>query len=116
MSIHAEKIRDGSIQRHVRTAIVPTGMMDPAIIVDILIFLPLVASDVKQLAEKQFPKNMRKKDMTKARPSFGHFKSLVTAKYGTEGRACARRMGQSGHVMKLIKLNPNIEISSIMFE
>ena len=116
LSIQAEKIRDGTIQKHTRTDIKQKGKMDPKTIVDVLIFLPLVASDVKQLADNQLPKSKRKKDMTKARPFFGHFKSLVIVKYGTEGRACARRRGTSGHVMKLIKLNPNIEILSMMFE
>ena len=115
LSIQAEKIRDGTIQRHVRMNMKLKGKMDPEIIVDVLRFLPLVASEIKQLAEKQFPKEIRKKDKTKASPFFGHFKSLCIVKYGAEGRACARRRGQSGHIMTIMKLHPTIEMLSIMF-
>ena len=115
MSIQAEKIRDGIIQRHARIHVILKGEMDPKIIVDVLRIFPLVASNVKQLIEKQLPRKIRKKDTTKARPFFGHFKSLVSVKYGAEGRAFARRMGQSGHVAKLMILHPTIEILSMIF-
>ena len=115
LSIQAEKIRDGIIQRHARIHVILKGEMDPKIIVDVLRIFPLVASNVKQLIEKQLPRKIRKKDTTKARPFFGHFKSLVSVKYGAEGRAFARRRGQSGHIMRLKKLNPTIEMLSTMF-
>ena len=64
LSIQAEKIRDGIIQRHARIHVILKGEMDPKIIVDVLRIFPLVASNVKQLIEKQLPKKIRKKDTT----------------------------------------------------
>ena len=83
---------------------------------DFSIFFPNVESDTSIAEARQFPKEIRMKEMTKASPFLGHFKSLAIVNVGTEGIACARRTGQIGHVKKLAIVIPIIEILSIRLE
>ena len=115
LSIKAEKIRDGINQVNVKTSIIHIGNMDEKIFDDVLIFLPSVASDIKLAETTQCPKIFRIKERTKNSPYLGHFRSLVIVKDGTEGRARASRRGQSGHVKRVIKPVPKIEIWSMIF-